>query len=60
MAHNAHDMRRVYDTIDRLEKTEKEVPLFSKYYDIFEPGAAVALCLLAGELILSALVWFGL
>jgi len=60
MAHNARDMRRVYETIDRLEKTEKEVPIFSKYYDVFEPGVTALLCVLALELALSTFVWFGL
>lgn len=60
MARNARDMRAIYDTIDTLEKTEIEAPVFSSYWDIFIPfvWALVALVLL--ELLLSSFVWFGI
>lgn len=60
MARNARGMRTIYDTIDQLEKTEHEVPIFSLYYDIFVPfiGAIVSIC--AVELLLSTFVWFAL
>jgi Ca-activated chloride channel family protein len=60
MARNAADMRAVYDTIDTLEKTEHEAPLFSKYYDIYAPALVVVLGMLLLELILSTGIWFGL
>lgn len=60
MARNAQDMRAVYDTIDRLEKSEQEMPLFSRYYDLFVPFACIVLALMVIELALSTFVWFGL
>ncbi len=60
MAHNAHDMRVIYDTIDSLEKTQHEAPLFSKYYDIFIPVLLILLGLLLFELWASSFVWFGI
>lgn len=60
LARNAADMRRIYDTIDALEKKEHEVPLFSLYYDLLTPFVAVIMGLLFGELIFSTYVWFGL
>jgi len=60
MAHDAHEMRRVYEIIDRLEKTTKEVPIFSTYYDIFEPAAIALLCAQAVELALATFTWFGI
>jgi Ca-activated chloride channel family protein len=60
LARNAGDMRRIYDTIDALEKTEHEVPMFSLYYDLLVPGIAVIMILLLTELLLSTYVWFSL
>ena len=60
MAHNAQDMREVYDTIDALEKTEREAPVFTKYFDIYAPGLVIVLCLLFLELILTTWIWFGI
>ncbi len=60
MAHNTQDMRHIYDTIDRLEKTEHDVPLFSKYYDIFTPFIFMTIGLVILEIVLSSFVWFAL
>ena len=60
MAHNARDMRRIYDTIDRLEKTEHEEPVFSLYYDLLAACVAIASVLILSELLLSTFVWFSL
>lgn len=60
MAHNAQDMRDVYDTIDALEKTEHESPVFTKYFDIYAPGLIVTFGLLVLELILTTWIWFGI
>ena len=58
MAHNASDMRAIYTTIDQLEKTSHEVPLFSRYFELIDPIGLVALLLLVLELIISALwIW---
>lgn len=58
MARNASDMRAVYDTIDRLEKTEIEAPIFSNYWDFFIPLVWIALVFLLLEVLLSSFVWF--
>ena len=60
LARNAGDMRRIYDKIDSLEKTEHEVPMFSLYYDLLIPFVAVIMGLLFCELFFSTYVWFGL
>jgi Ca-activated chloride channel family protein len=60
MAHNAHDMRQIYDTIDQLERTTHEEPLYTKYYDIFLPFLAAVICLLLFEIGSQSLWWFGL
>ena len=60
LAHNAKDMRIIYDTIDALEKTSHETTMFHKYYDIFIPFVWCILLLLVIELILSSTIWFGI
>jgi Ca-activated chloride channel family protein len=60
MAKNAKDMRLIYDTIDALEKTENETPVFSNYWDIFIPFIWIIIGLLMIELIASTFVWFGI
>jgi Ca-activated chloride channel family protein len=60
IARNAGDMRRIYDKIDALEKTDHEVPVFSLYYDVLVPFVAVIMGLVFCELILSTYVWFSL
>jgi Ca-activated chloride channel family protein len=60
LARNAGDMRRIYDKIDSLEKTEHEVPMFSLYYDLLIPFVATIMGLLFCELFFSTYIWFGL
>lgn len=60
MAHNARDMRSVYDTIDHLEKTKHEAPLYSRYFDIFVPCIFVIIILLSVQQLFSTFVWFSL
>jgi Ca-activated chloride channel homolog len=60
LARSAADMRKIYDTIDGLEKTEQEVPLFSLYYDLMVPGVFFVMLLLLTELLFSIYIWFGL
>ncbi|RTL06674.1 VWA domain-containing protein [Candidatus Dependentiae bacterium] len=58
MARNATDMRKVYDTIDKLETTAHQVPVFGIYYDLLLPlgGVAFGMVFLYG--IFSTLIWF--
>jgi Ca-activated chloride channel family protein len=60
MAQSAADMREIYDTIDALEKTETEAPVFSSFWDIFVPFVWIIFGLVMLELLLSSFVWFGL
>jgi len=60
VARNAKDMRTIYQTIDQLEKTKLEVPIFSNYYDMFIPIIIAIAVLLFIELILASWWWFGL
>lgn len=59
-AHDAKDMRSVYDTIDALEKTKYEVDRYTHAHDIFMPFIIAALVLLCFELLFSSLLWFSL
>jgi Ca-activated chloride channel family protein len=58
MARDEHDMREVYETIDCLEKTKHETPLYSRYFDVFIPILLISVGLLFIEQILSSFIWF--
>lgn len=58
MAHNATDMRKVYDTIDKLETTAHQAPVFGTYFDMLIPLGLIAFGILFLYSILSTLVWF--
>lgn len=60
MASDVRDMRAIYDTIDQLEKTDLEVPVFSNYFDVFMPFLFFVLALVLLELLLSSWVWFSI
>ena len=60
IARNTDDMRSIYDTIDQLEKDERQAPVFTRYHDIFTPLAVCIFAWLLFELWLSSCIWFGL
>jgi Ca-activated chloride channel family protein len=60
MAHNARDMRSIYDTIDQLEKTKHESPVYSRYFDIFVPFVLACIFLLGLQQLLATFIWFSL
>lgn len=60
MARNASDMRLIYDTIDQLETTQHDVPIFSYYRDLLYPLGLVAGFLVLLEIVVSTFVWFAL
>lgn len=60
MAYNARDMRSVYDTIDQLEKTKHQAPLYSRYFDIFVPLIMICIFLLGLQQLLATFIWFSL
>lgn len=57
LARNAAEMEAVYDTIDKLEKTEYETPIFARYFDYFMPMLWLALGALLLEILLSCVWW---
>lgn len=60
VARNAKDMRMIYDTIDQLEKTKHDAPIFSHYYDLFLPFVWFLIILVFAQLVLATGWWFGL
>lgn len=54
------DLARIYDEIDKLEKTEYETDVYHKYYDIFMPFLWALIGLIIFELFLARFVWFGI
>lgn len=60
LASDASDMRKIYETIDQLERTRHETPIFSKYYDVFLPVTLALMGFISMELFLSTFVWFSI
>ena len=60
LARNPRDMRAIYETINSLEKTEQEMPIFSRWYDVAFFAIWGVIALLCIELLLSTFVWFSL
>jgi len=58
-ASNARDMRKIYDTIDLLEKTEHKTNVFHRYYEAFLSFIWILLLLLGIELALRFFIWRG-
>lgn len=59
-AKRSDEMRKIYDTIDALEKTKIESPIFTQYHDWFMPLLWLACGLIVIEIIASSLVWFSI
>ncbi len=57
IARSKSDMRTIYDTIDSLEKTVHEVPLFTRYEELIHPYGLYAFFLLILEIMLASFVW---
>lgn len=60
LARNPRDMRAIYDTINELERSKQDVPVFSRWYDVAFVAVWAILALLCIELLLSTFVWFSL
>lgn len=56
-AKHPQDMKKIYEAIDALEKTEYQTHIFTKYNDLYQFFLGGALLLLLVELI-SSLLWF--
>lgn len=53
-AHNPQELRHIYEQIDRLERTARELPLTVQYHEWFKPLLWLALILITIEIGLSA------
>ncbi len=56
-ARSSKDMRTIYKTIDKLERTEQQMPVYAKYFEYFIYLLWAALLFLIIELILTTLLW---
>lgn len=56
-ARNPADMVAIYDTIDRLERTEYETPIYARYAEHFIFFLWLALLLLVAQIFLASVVW---
>lgn len=59
-AKKPQEMRAIYNTINSLEKTKTEAPVFGVFYDLFPYVLWVVCILIVLELFLSCCVWFSL
>lgn len=58
-ARRSQELRKIYDEIDKLEKTEYETNVYHKYYDVFMPFLWALIALFCLELFLARFLWFG-
>jgi len=56
-AKNPADMRKIYDTIDNLEKTRQQTNMFHHYYEAFMSLIWLLLLLFGLELLLRLFIW---
>lgn len=56
-ATNTAELKKIYDDIDKLEKTKMDVKKFSKRYDAYQPFALAALLSLLLEIFLRLVVF---
>lgn len=60
LAKNPRDMRAIYDTINELERSEHNVPIFTRWYDVAWIALWFMIAWLCLEIFFSTFVWFGL
>ena len=56
-ANSPKEMKKIYETINRLEKTKYETSMFSKYYEAIRSFIWLPMLLLMAELILKLFLW---
>ncbi len=56
-ASNPAELEQIYDTIDTLERSEHDMPIYSRYVEYFTYFLWLAALLLLLELLLTTLVW---
>ncbi len=59
LAKNPADMRTIYNTIDKLEKTDIQTNVYHNYYEAFAQFIWLLLAILCSELLLRLLIWRG-
>lgn len=59
MAKDKKDMRSIYDSIDKLEKTEYKTNIYNRYFDIFMPFLWAIFIVLFLEIFIGLFIWFG-
>lgn len=59
-AKSAADMENIYETIDKLERTEYITPIYSRYYEYFILLLWLAVLLFLTEIILASILWLKL
>ncbi len=59
-ANNPKDMKFIYETINKLEKTSYQTNIFSRYHEAFSSFLWLLLLLLFSELLLKLFIWKGL
>lgn len=60
LAKSPKDMEEIYSTIDQLERTKQETPIYSKYYEYFIIFLWISFILLIIELIFKSIFWLSL
>lgn len=60
LAKKPDDLKKIYNYIDALEKTEYEMPIFTNYWELVLPFSVCVLILLLLELLFSTIIWFAL
>lgn len=60
LAQSPSDMEKIYNAIDKLERSEHETPLFANYFEYFMPFLLLVLLFLLSEIVLSSTLWLSL
>lgn len=59
-AKNPDDVKRIYEQIDALERSNHKVDIYNKYYDFYYPFLLLVFIFLLLEIVLKSFVWFRL
>ena len=60
LARSESDMKNIYKTIDKLEKTKQETEIYSNYFDLHFPVAMLIFSFLSFYILLTTFIWFGI
>jgi Ca-activated chloride channel homolog len=59
-ARNAQEVEKIYNLIDKLEKTDYETPLFANYHDTIMPILGAVLIGIVSEILAMTFMWVAL